>query len=143
MSFGQIVRKCFAAVSRAFAFLRVALANVLIVLLLAVLVGVVLSAPERAEVPDGAALVVAPTGTIVEQPAGPDFGFPPSLSGAPNQTKAKDIIEAIQKAASDERVEMLTLDLSNLDVASVAHLEAIGGGDRGIPRRGQDRSCRQ
>ena len=126
MSFGQIARKCFAVVSRAFAFLRVALANILIVLLLAVLVGVVLSAPERADIPDGAALVVAPTGTIVEQPAGPDFGFPPSLSGAPSQTRAEDIIEAIQEAASDERVDMLALDLSNLDFASVAHLEAIG-----------------
>ena len=126
MSFGQIVRKCFAAVSRVFGFLRVALANVLIVLLLVVLVGVVLSAPAPAVIPDGAALVVAPMGTIVEQPARPSFGFPPSLNAPPDQTKAADIIEAIEQAAADERVEMLTLDLSNLDFASVAQLQAIG-----------------
>ena len=126
MSLGQILRKCFTAVSRAFAFLRAALANILIVLLLLVVIAVVLSAPERAEIPDGAALVVAPKGTIVEQPALPAFRFPPSLSGAPVETRAADIIEGIRQAASDERIEILTLDLTDLEFASIAHLEAIG-----------------
>ena len=126
MSLRQIVRKCYAAVSRAFAFLRVALANIFIVLLLAALVAVILSAPERAEIADGAALLVAPNGAIVEQPARPTFPFPPSFSGAPGQTKAEDIIEAIQHAASDERIAMLALDLTDLQYASTAQLEAIG-----------------
>ena len=126
MSLGQILRKCFAAVSRAFAFLRAALANILILVLLLALIAVVLSAPERAEIPDGAALVVAPKGMIVEQPALPAFRFPPPLSGAPVETRAADIIEGIRQAASDERIEMLTLDLTDLESASVAHLEAIG-----------------
>ena len=126
MSLGQVLRKCFAAVSRAFAFLRAALANTLIVLLLLAFVVVILSAPERAEIPNGAALVVAPNGMIVEQPSHPAIRFPPSLSGTPNETKAGDIIEAIRQAASDDRIEMLTLDLTDLDFASAAHLEAIG-----------------
>ena len=126
MSLRQIVRKCFAAVSRAFAFLRVALANVLVALLLVVLVAAILSAPEPAEIPDGAALVVAPEGMIVEQPASPSLPFPPSLSSTPSQTSAKDIIEAIEQAASDDRVEMLSLDLTDLQFASSANLEAIG-----------------
>ena len=126
MSLGQIVRKTFAVVSRMFAFLRVALANVLVGLLLVALVVVILSAPERAEVPDGAALVVAPSGMIVERPAPPALGFPPSLSGAPNQISAEDIIEAIEEAAADERVAMLALDLTDLHFASIANLEAIG-----------------
>lgn len=126
MSLRQIVRKCYAAVSRAFAFLRVALANIFIVLLLAALVAVILSAPERAEIADGAALLVAPNGAIVEQPARPTFPFPPSFSGASGQTKAEDIIEAIQHAASDERIAMLALDLTDLEYASTAQLEAIG-----------------
>ncbi len=126
MSLGQFLRKCFAAVSRAFAFLRAALANILIVLLLLAVIAVVLSAPEHAEIPDGAALVVAPKGSIVEQPALPALRFPPSLSGAPVETRAADIIEGIRQAASDERIEILTLDLTDLEFASIAHLEAIG-----------------
>ena len=126
MLFGQILRKSFAAVSRAFAFLRVALANVLIGLLLLVLVAVILSAPEDVQTPNGAALVVAPKGMIVEQPSSPALPFPPTLSDVAGQTKAADIIDAIKQAASDERVAMLTLDLTDLDFASPAHLEAIG-----------------
>ena len=102
------------------------MANILIVLLLLVVIAVVLSAPEHAEIPDGAALVVAPKGAIVEQPALPAFRFPPSLSGAPVETRAADIIEGIRQAASDERIEILTLDLTDLEFASIAHLEAIG-----------------
>ncbi len=126
MLFGQILRKSFAAVSRAFAFLRVALANVLICLLLLVLVAALLSAPKGVQIPNGAALVVAPKGSIVEQPSYPAFGVPPLLSNVSNETKAGDIIDAIRRAASDERVAMLTLDLTELDFASTAHLEAIG-----------------
>ena len=126
MSLGQILRKSFAAISRAFAFLRAALANTLIVLLVLAFIVVILSAPEPAQIPNGAALVVAPKGTLVEQPSNPAFRFPPSLSSAPNETKAGDIVEAIRQAASDERIEMLTLDLSDLGYASAAHLEAIG-----------------
>ena len=126
MSLRQIVRKCYAVVSRAFAFLRVTLANIFIVLLLAALVAVILSAPERAEVADGAALLVAPKGAIVEQPARPTLPFPPTFSGTTGQTKAEDIIEAIEHAASDERVAMLALDLTDLEYASTAQLEAIG-----------------
>ena len=126
MSPRQVVRKCLAAVSRAFAFLRVALANIFIVLLLVALVAVILSAPESAEVPDGAALVVAPKGAIVEQPARPTFPFPPSFSDVSGQTKAEDIIEAIEHAASDERVGMLAMDLTDLEFASTAQMEAIG-----------------
>ena len=126
MSLGQILRKCFTAASRAFAFLRAALANTLIVLLLLAFVAVILSAPKPPEIPDGAALVVAPKGTLVEQPSPPALRFPPSLSRTPNETRAGDIIEAIREAASDERIEMLTLDLTALDYASAAHLEAIG-----------------
>ena len=126
MLFGQILRKSFAAVSRTFAFLRVALANVLIGLLLLVLVAAILSAPKGVQIPNGTALVVAPKGSIVEQPSYPTFGVPPLLSDVSNETKAGDIIDAIRRAASDERVAMLTLDLTELDFASTAHLEAIG-----------------
>ena len=126
MLFGQILRKSFAAVSRTFAFLRVALANALIGLLLLVLVVAIMSAPEGVQIPNGAALVVAPKGSIVEQPSYPTFGVPPLLSDVSGETKAGDIIDAIKQAASDERVAMLALDLTELNFASAAHLEAIG-----------------
>ena len=126
MLFGQILRKSFAAVSRTFAFLRVALANALIGLLLLVLVVAIMSAPKGVQIPNGTALLVAPKGSIVEQPSYPTFGVPPLLSDVSNETKAGDIIDAIRRAASDERVAMLTLDLTELDFASTAHLEAIG-----------------
>ncbi|MDE0054521.1 MAG: signal peptide peptidase SppA [Gammaproteobacteria bacterium] len=124
MMLGDILRRSYAVVSRTFAFLRAAFANVLIVLLLLVLVAVILSKPESVEVPDGTALVVAPSGAIVEQPSYPVFPSPIMAVG--DETRAADIIDAIRKAASDERVALLTLELSDLDFASAAQLEAIG-----------------
>ena len=132
MSLGQMFRKTFAAVSRVFAFLRVALANILIVLLLLVLLAAIASAPQRPEIPDGGALVVAPRGMIVEQPSGPAFAFPPSLSDASGKIRAADIVEAIEEATSDERIAMLTLDLTDLNFASFAHMESIGEAIQGF-----------
>ncbi len=128
----------FAGVARAFAFLRVALANLIVgLLLLAFVAAVVLGGTRDADVPDGTTLVVAPKGAIVEQTRPPN-PFPGLLgSGGGPQVAAADLLRAIEHASSDDRVALLALDLTNLSYVSGAHIEALGAAIRGFRETGK------
>ncbi len=137
MSVQQNMRGFFAGVSRAFAFMRVALANLLVGLLLLALVAVVVGGGQGVDVPDGGALVVAPQGAIVEQTS--PMGPLPALLGANTgaQVAAADILQAIERATTDDRVALLALDLSDLAYASTAHMESIGAAIRAFRDTGR------
>ena len=117
----------FAGVARAFAFLRVALANLFIgLLLLAFVAAVLLGGGRDVDVPDGTTLVVAPKGAIVEQTRAPD-PFPALLGGGGGpQVAAADLLRVIEHAADDDRVALLSLDLTDLSYVSPAHIESLG-----------------
>jgi protease-4 len=78
------------------------------------------------DVPDGAALIIDPSGYIVEQKA------PSMLSGrlfgdeAQTETLLKDLIDAIDYAGDDGRIELLVLDLHKLAGAGPSKLQDIG-----------------
>jgi protease-4 len=78
------------------------------------------------EVPDGAALILAPSGYIVEQKT------PSMLSGqlfgdeAQAETLLKDIIDVIDYARDDERIKLLVLDLRKMGGAGPSKLQDIG-----------------
>lgn len=137
MSVQQNMRGFFAGVSRAFAFMRVALANLLVGLLLLALVAAVVVGGQGIDVPDGGALVVAPQGAIVEQTS--PMGPLPALLGANTgaQVAAADILQAIERATTDDRVALLALDLSDLAYASTAHMESIGAAIRAFRDTGR------
>ena len=69
MSVSDTLRAVFIGISRAFAFARVTLTNLLVVAIPALGIGLLFAGEDPAEVPDGSALVVAPISTIVEQTA--------------------------------------------------------------------------
>ncbi len=76
-----------------------------------------------AEVPDGAALVLNPNGVLVEQAAEVD-PFDEALREAygastPSEQSVHDIVAVIDKAADDERIKLLVLDLGGLIVPSI------------------------
>ena len=128
----------FAGVARAFAFLRVALANLIVgLLLLAFVAAVVVGGTRDADVPDGTTLVVAPKGAIVEQTRPPN-PFPGLLgSGGGPQVAAADLLRGIEHASSDDRVALLALDLTNLSYVSGAHVEALGEAIRAFQETGK------
>ena len=125
MSIASVVGKLFSGISRAFAFARVALANLVVVVIVVLVVIVLASGTGRVEVFEGSALLLETDGAIVEQAGGQD---PLALlTGAPlRETPLKDILSVIDKALGDDRVDALVLDTSSLGYVAPAQLEAIG-----------------
>jgi protease-4 len=104
-------------------------------LFLALLVGLVwwALADGRPDIPDRAALVVAPKGRLVEELSGDGIErVMDQLQGAAQpETLLKDVLDAINAAASDDRIEALVLDLSDFAGGGMSKLievkEAIQG----------------
>jgi protease-4 len=85
----------------------------------------------RPKVPNGAALVVKPAGTIVEQlsPTNPLAQLGAGSSGAgsmPKETLLKDLIDAVHAAKDDTRIKAILLDLDDLSGAGLTKLHDLG-----------------
>lgn len=84
----------------------------------------------RAKVPDGAALVVRPEGTIVEQLSG---GSPlrrlaeqaAGAGSAEKETLLKDLLDAIRAAKDDGRIKALYLDTGEMSGAGMTKLRDL------------------
>ena len=111
---------------KALDFLRLLLVNVLFVVGLVVLF-LVLRRDMPAPMPDGGALVLAPQGVLVEQvQLDPLQRMLDGLSGAPmTETAIRDLVKAIEKAGSDDRVAVLVLDLADFTGGGLAKLQAV------------------
>ncbi len=127
MSPSSTLGSFFSSVSRAFAFVRVTLANLLVLMVLLMLGGIValVMDSDRAEVPDGAALSLTLEGTIVEQTSLPS---PLGLlgDGALDEIRLGDVLGAIDQAAADARIGALVFDPSSLAYVAPAQLGVIG-----------------
>ncbi|MCS5566403.1 MAG: signal peptide peptidase SppA [Pseudomonadales bacterium] len=126
MTTNQPIRNFFAAIGRAFSFARVAIANTIIALIFLVVLISLVSAPGTPRVMDGTALILAPTGTLVEARGQLDPVDTLMGLGINQQTVVHDLIEAIETAADDKRVALLLLELSDMSSASLTHLHNIG-----------------
>ena len=126
MSIASVVGKVFSGISRAFAFARVTLANLLVVLVVVLVVMVFVSGTGRVEVSDGSALLLETDGMIVEQAGGQDPLALLGIGASLRETPLKDILSAIDKALEDDRVDALVLDTSSLGYVAPAQLEVIG-----------------
>ncbi|MDR1855370.1 MAG: signal peptide peptidase SppA [Azoarcus sp.] len=95
-------------------------------ILLAILIAVVLVWLHPDEtVPRGAALVLRPSGQLVEQTT-----MEPSLAqlfaeGREQETKLADLIDAVHAAKEDSRIKMLVLETDDLDAASLSKLAEL------------------
>ncbi len=98
----------------------------LLFLLIVVIVLVSISSRPLLEVPKGSALVLTPTGALVDQLS---FIDPlTSLVGRdelPPETLQADLIRAIDGAATDERISMLVLQLDGLQAAGLSKLQEL------------------
>ncbi|MCK4988418.1 MAG: S49 family peptidase, partial [Desulfobacterales bacterium] len=78
------------------------------------------------DVPDGAALILSPEGNIVEQKAESMLASNIFGDAAREETLLKDVIDVIDFAKDDERIEVLVLDLRKMGKAGISKLQSIG-----------------
>lgn len=85
----------------------------------------------RPKVPDGAALVVKPRGTLVEQLSAGDplqrlLAGSAGVGAAAQETLLKDLVDAIRAAKDDARIKALHLDVGDLSAAGLTKLRDLG-----------------
>jgi protease-4 len=101
------------------------------VLFFGILVGLAVAAfSGRTKVPDGAALVVQPQGTIVEQLAAGDpleklVAQSAGVGSMAKETLLKDLLDAIRAAKDDKKVKALYLDLNEMSGAGLTKLRDL------------------
>jgi protease-4 len=113
---------------RGFDGLRRLLVNVLF---FGVLAGLLIAAwRARPKVPDGAALVVRPEGTIVEQVSSADpierlVSQSAGVGSAAKETLLKDLLEAIREAKDDRRIKAIYLDVDDMTGSGLTKLRDL------------------
>ena len=121
------IRRFFAAIARAFAFGRAALGNLFVLMavffLLLIVIGIA-AGPDAPQVPNGGAVVMAPEGAVVERKGVPSVFT--MLANPFDQTTLRDLVDAIDQAAEDDRIAALVLDPSKLGPVSFAQIETLG-----------------
>jgi len=86
-------------------------------ILFVIFVGVVLTAlftSVTVSVPDGAVLIITPEGVVVDQITAVDALTQLSSSGLPTETLLSDLIETVDLATEDPRIEVILLQLDEL-----------------------------
>jgi protease-4 len=78
------------------------------------------------QVPDGAALILSPEGNIVEQKAETMLSSDIFGDAAREETLLQDIVDVIDYAKDDGRIELMVLDLRKMENAGISKLQAIG-----------------
>lgn len=88
----------------------------LIFLLLVILIVAAISSGDDPLLPSGVALVLSPEGTLVEERSGDpvDRALGASFRDQEPEAVLRDLLEAIDAAATDDRIEALVLDLDGL-----------------------------
>lgn len=107
--------------------LKNALGN-LIFLAIVVLLLLAVFGREAITIPEKAALVIDPSGIIVEQkrPLDPIDEFLSGYDDKESETLLRSMLDAIDEAADDARIKALVLDLEDLRGAGMSKLEEIG-----------------
>ncbi len=105
--------------------LRKVLHLVLLLVVFAAFVGAVSGGPPL--LPKKAALVVKPTGALVEQLAGDPYerAIAELLGEAQTQTLVQDIVDSLKHAQTDDRIAAVHLELSGIGPAGLAKLQRV------------------
>ena len=123
----NVFLQVFGVISAIFRFIRVAIANLLIILLLFIVIVAISSGDPGPEVQEGSVLVFEPKQALVEQSTSSDPVLDLLLSGyGVGETNINDVVKALKHAATDDRIEMLEIRPHQLLGASFVHLEMIG-----------------
>lgn len=103
--------------------------RILHLILLLAIFGILLagSVGQPVAVPSSAALVINPTGMLVEQLEGSplDRALAEMKNDVPPQTLLRDVTDSLDRAASDDRIKAVVLDLDGLEGGGLAKLQAV------------------
>lgn len=121
-----LIRRFFGGMWALLTWVRTSLANLFFLLFLLVVI-VMFSAERGAGIPERAALVVDPSGRVVEQlsfadPLGQLLG---GVEGRDRETLLKDILEAIEHARNDQRIGAIVLATDALKGAGITKTRDI------------------
>jgi len=117
------MKRFFSSLFRWFERLRNILINVVFIMLLLLTVGVFFA--ERPGVPDNAALILNPSGSIVEELVLPSTSAIPLNFSAPNQTRLHDLVTVIKHAATDNHIRLMVLKLDEMGKTSLPKLQEV------------------
>ncbi len=101
----------------------------LLLMLMVFLVLLAMLSSSAPPVPRGAALILSPSGQIVEQLSGDPFAQAVDelfQSAPPPETSIRDLVDAVEAAVDDERIAAISLNLNNLTGASLPILQRLG-----------------
>ncbi len=126
MSSKNIVWRFFAAIWRGFDGVRKLLHLVLMLFIFMMFFGA-LSGPAPQLVPQSAALVIQPVGSLVEQVAGDpyDRAIAELVGDAPLQTLVSDVVDALNYAKDDDSIELVHLEMSAFGGAGLSKLQRV------------------
>lgn len=83
----------------------------------------------KIDIPDGSALVIAPSGDLVEKKTviDPVSRFINSIAGLPlpQETLVQDVLDVVKAAADDARIKVIVLDLDDLNRGSLNQFRTI------------------
>ena len=121
-----MIKKFFSSLWQAITVTKNALGNLIFLLLLVLIVTAIFSG-ETLTVPERTALVIDPTGIIVEQKQimDPVTGFLTGYQNEAAETALRDITDAIEAGATDDRIKALVLRLDRMQGAGLSKLEDI------------------
>lgn len=122
----SLPRRFFGGVGRGIDVLSTWLGRLFFLLVLGVILFVLFAGPGPVRVPDTAALVVAPTGAIVEERDTPAIGAALLAGPTARNTVLQDLLDAIDRAVDDDRIASLVLHLDDMVAISPAQMEAVG-----------------
>jgi protease-4 len=98
----------------------------LVLMLLLLVLFVALVSPAPVMVPSSSALVISPSGDLVDQLTGTPLDRAlETASGEQRETLVGDLVEAIDRAAEDSRIEALVLNLDEMGSAGITKLNRV------------------
>ena len=120
--FGRFLRALWYGLNTLRRVLHLILLIGLFIIVLAAIVG------QPVPVPSSAALVINPTGVLVEQLEGSPFdrALADFNNQEPPQTLLRDVTDSLERAAEDDRIKAVVLDLDALQGGGLAKLQVIG-----------------
>lgn len=100
--------------------------HLIVLLVLFLMIGALVS-PSSPIVPHKAALVLAPQGALVEQLAGDPFerAVAEAYGQSRPETLLRDLIDVVDTAAKDKRIELMVLDLGGMSGGGIAKMQEL------------------
>lgn len=126
----RFITGIFRFIGKTLSFIRVGLLNLLLLLFIVILLAPLFTSKE-VPIHDNSALLLTLAGDIVEEkqyidPIADAINESMGLENIPRETLLQDVVNSIEKAASDNRISCIILDLKHLGRSGLNQLHDIG-----------------